>query len=157
MRRRTRQGFTLIELVVAMGLLAILASVAYASYAGLQRRSADDTAIALADQVADNFQHYSGFEGTFPLGTQAQDWSAVVTALGADAEFPSTPPAMFKTNASDSTGSLINAYTDAGGSTFQIVFKSATGTGTVFCKDANGYASVAGSSLGQDGPWTGCP
>jgi len=157
MHRRRPQGFTLVELVVAMGLLAILASVSYASYGGLQRRSADDTAIALVDQMADNFQHYAGLEGTFPLGAQGQDWSAIITALGADAEFPSTPPAMFKANASDSTGTLINAYTDAAGSTFQIAFKSATGTGTVFCKDSNGYAVVAASTLGQNGPWNGCP
>jgi prepilin-type N-terminal cleavage/methylation domain-containing protein len=148
-----RRAFTLIELVVALGIVAMLAAMGYAAYIGVQQKSRDDAAINMADQVAANLNHYMGFVGYYPTGYTGQGnatWSQIMTALGSYAEFSTTAPSIFA-----SPGAFA-VYTDAAGSTFQIAFKAAGGTGTVYCRDPNGMAAIS-SMPSTAGPWSGCP
>ncbi len=154
---RTRKGFTLIEMAVAVAVAALIGTVAYAGFIGAKQQAADKSAIGVADGIADNFTHYAALNnGTYPASLQAQNFSAITSALGTLSEYVGVP-AIVKSSGSDTTGTYMNAYTDSGGTTFQVLVKGANGTGTVYCRDANGLTSVASSTLGTNGPWTGCP
>jgi prepilin-type N-terminal cleavage/methylation domain-containing protein len=146
-----RRGFTLIELLVALGIVAVMAAVAGSIYSGIQRKSNDNIAIGLADQLASNFGHYAAITMSgYPANLSGVTWQQAVGALGQYAEFPSTTPSIFT-----GAGGLI-VWTDSAGSTFQIAFRAAGGTGTVYCRDPNGLAAI-GSLPSSGGPWSGCP
>jgi prepilin-type N-terminal cleavage/methylation domain-containing protein len=149
-RRRTA-GFTMIELIVAMTIIAVMAAAGLGIYSGVRQRSNDNIAIGLADQLAGNLQHYAALNsGAYPAGIPNDGWSAIVGALGTYAEFSSTVPSIVA-----SPGNLL-VYTDSVGATYEIEFKAAGGTGTVYCRDPNGLAAL-GSWSGGAGPWAGCP
>jgi prepilin-type N-terminal cleavage/methylation domain-containing protein len=150
--RRRGAGFTMIELIVAMTIIAVMAAAGLGIYSGIKRKSNDNVAIGLADQLAGNLQHYAALNGgAYPAGIPEDSWSSIVYALGSYAEFGTTAPAII----SGPGGGLL-VYTDAAGSTFQIEFTAAGGTGTVYCRDPNGLATL-GSWSGGAGPWAGCP
>jgi prepilin-type N-terminal cleavage/methylation domain-containing protein len=142
---QTRRGFSLIELVVAMAILAIVAAMVSPSYVGQLQRARDSTAIGLADQLAANIAHYMAWTGSPPSASGA-GWSTYVGSLGSYAELPSTQPSVF---------SNVAVYSD-GTSTFQIQFKANSGTGSVYCRDLNGLGTLA-SWNSAGGPWSGCP
>jgi len=150
-RLRRRRAFTLIELVVALAIVLVLGGIAYASYLPVRARANDNTAIGLADQLAANLQHYAALSGgAYPFNMANSAWGAAIAALGTDAEFAATVPAIV----ADPGGLLV--YTDAAGLTFQIEVEAAQGTGTVYCRDPNGLATLAAWN-GAAGPWAGCP
>jgi len=149
--RQRRPGFTLIELIVAMSIVLILGGIAYASYLGQQQKARDAMAVNLADQVATNLTHYMGWTGAYPVNQASVTWSGLMTAMGTYAEFPTTEPTVFASG----SGAGFLVYTNAAGSTFQIEFEAGTGTGTVYCRDANGLATL--SAWSATGPWSGCP
>jgi prepilin-type N-terminal cleavage/methylation domain-containing protein len=141
-----RAGFTLIELIVAIVIVMVLGAVAYASYVGFEAKSRDNAAIGLADQLAANLQHYAALNnGAYPSSAGA-GWSTEMGYLGSYAEFPATQPSVLNNLA---------VYSD-GATTFQIQFKAAGGTGTVYCRDLNGLGTLSVWN-GNAGPWTGCP
>lgn len=143
--KRVHRGFSLIELVVAMAVLAIVAAMVSPSYVGQLQRARDSTAIGLADQLAANIAHYMAWTGAPPSASGA-GWSAYVGYLGSYAELPSTQPSVF---------SNLAVYSD-GAATFQIQFKANGGTGSVYCRDQNGLGTLA-SWNSAGGPWSGCP
>jgi len=148
---RRHRAFTLLELIVALAVVLVLGGIAYASYLTIRERANDNTAIALADQLAANLQHYAALNGgAYPANMAESTWDAVIAALGADTEFAATVPAIVAT-----PGNLL-VYTDAAGSTFQIEVEAAQGTGMVYCRDPNGLAALAAWN-GAAGPWAGCP
>jgi prepilin-type N-terminal cleavage/methylation domain-containing protein len=146
-----RRGFTLVELIVAMTILAVMAAAGLGAYSGIKQKSNDNIAIGLADQLAQNLAHYAALNGgAYPAGITNDSWSSIVYALGSYAELGTTAPAIV----SGRTGGLL-VYTDATGSTFQIEFTAAGGTGTVYCRDSVGLAPL--SSWQTAGPFSGCP
>jgi prepilin-type N-terminal cleavage/methylation domain-containing protein len=146
-----RRGFTLVELIVALGIVAIMAAVGVGIYTGIQRKSNDNIAIGVADQVSSNMAHYAAFNmGLYPAGLAAASWTTTMQALGSYAEFSQTTPSIF------TSPGAFQAYSDGGGSTFQLAFKAAGGTGTWYCRDPNGLAALSTAPSGN-GPWSGCP
>ncbi len=117
----------------------------------------DKAAIELAAKVAANLQHYAARHGgAYPQNISGH-WPSIMTKLAPDNELPVKPaPAIFKTWAEDE-GDYIQGYSDANGSTYQLLFQAAGGTGKAYCRDPKGTAPVAPSLFGKPGPWAGCP
>ena len=107
MTRRMRKiaGFTLIELVVAMVIAAILASIAIPSYSSYVRKSRrTDAKTALLDIASLEERFYSttnkysatptdlGYTGTFPVTLSGGDYTVNMTAV---TQATSTAPAFF--------------------------------------------------------------
>jgi prepilin-type N-terminal cleavage/methylation domain-containing protein len=152
-----RRGFTLIELVVALGVVALLAALGYAAYMGVQRNSRDSSAIALADQVAANFQHYAALNGGVYPACSSGGWDGIMTCLGQAAEFSPTPlPPVFDYKTPGGWGS-INPCTNCGTGTFQLEFSARGGTGAFYCRDPNGLAKIPAWDNPPGGPYQGCP
>lgn len=68
-------GFTLIELIITVGLVALLASFAIAAYAGYTVKAQVATGLTLASGVTRAVEDYYAARGTMPTGT---DGNAVV-------------------------------------------------------------------------------
>ena len=151
---RKRPAFTLLELAVAVAVAAILGTFGYASYSSYIRKSNDNTAIGLADELAQNLAHYAALNSAVYPANLNSGWNSTVTALGTLAEFPSTPPAVFKASSTDTAGNNLLSYSNSAGSTFQIEFKASGGTGQAYCRDPNGLASITWQNAG---PFAGCP
>ena len=137
--------------------VAILVGLAFAGYKERRQRGSDRTAIRLADQVVANLQHYAARHGgAYPAKINGY-WPSIMGRLAPDNELPvKPPPGIFKTWAGDE-GDAIHGYSDATGSTYQLIFRAVGGTGKIYCRDPQGLAPVAPSLLGKPGPWTGCP
>jgi len=157
--RRPDVGMTLVELVIVMAIVAVLGAVGYGAYDGARQLSRDHAAIAQADQLAGNYQHYAALNGgAFPTSLQAGSWTASAAALGSLTEFGSTTPQIFASATGDTNGTLFHTWTDAAGGQFQMTFKAAGGTGQVYCRDLNGIAKVGSAVLATDGSGNGaCP
>lgn len=153
-----RKAFAIIELVVALGVIALLAALGYASYMGVQRNSRDSAAIALADQVAANFQHYAALNGgQYPSMSGCTGWDGIMACLGQAAEFSRTPlPPVFDYRTPGGWGS-INPCANCGTGTFQLEFSARGGTGAVYCRDPNGVAKIQAWDNPPGGPFQGCP
>ena len=147
-KMRPRAGFTLIETIVTLAIVAAMAGVGLQIYSCVRQRANDNIAIGLADQVAANMQHYNATYGAYPVTTNATWWPQMITDLGSLAEFPGATPAIY--------GNFM-AWTGPGNppTTFQLAFVAAGGTGTWYCRDTNGLATI--SAPPGWGPWNGCP
>jgi len=147
--RRRRAGFTMIEMIVAMAILAVMVAAGLGLYSDVRRKSNDNIAIGMAQQLAANLQHYAALDGgAYPAGEGAANWPAIMTALRPYQEFTPTVPVLF------SAPGGIALYTDAVGSTYQIMFASSGGA-SAYCLDPNGLSTMQWN--GGNGPWAGCP
>ncbi len=143
-----RRGFTLIELIVALGIVAVMAAVGLGVLGGVQRKSNDNIAIGIVAQLGSNMSHYAAFNaGAYPANMSAATWAQMIAALGSYAELPSATPSVLQN---------FTGYVDTTGSTFQFVFTAKNGTGAWYCHDPNGMAQLSGTPSGG-GPWSGCP
>ena len=157
MTKRRRAGFTLIELIVAMAVVMILGAVAYASYVGFEAKSRDNAAIGLADELAANLSHYAALNGGAYPTSLDNCWYGTVSKMGSTAEFSTAPPAIFMTGATDTSGCNAIAWSDSAGSTFQVEFRAAGGTGTIYCRDPNGLATISTWNGNPTSSMSGCP
>jgi len=145
---RGHPGFTLIELAVAMAVLAVLVATIAPAYIGPQQQARDSTAKDAADKAAANLQYYMAMNGAYPVTPNPTWWPQMITALGQFNQLPAATPSIF--------GNFM-AWTGPGNppTTFQIAFVAAGGTGAWYCRDQNGLATIAAPP--GWGPWTGCP
>lgn len=67
---KTSKGFTIIELLVVVVVIAILAAITIVSYNGIQNRSKDAAALTTAKNVQKKVELYYSLYGTFPTTTQ---------------------------------------------------------------------------------------
>ncbi len=79
------QGFTIVELLVVIVVIAILASVSVVAYNGIQDRANASKAASAVEQYAKVFQIYKVEEGEFPHSD-----SVNAVCLGPPNSFPST-------------------------------------------------------------------
>jgi prepilin-type N-terminal cleavage/methylation domain-containing protein len=170
-RARRRAGFTLVELIVAMSIIAILAALGYAAYSRYRASANDAVAQDYADKIATNIAHCAAVNGTVPVSGVAPAFTSIVTSLASAGPGSCTEllnptagpaPAVFQASASDAAGTLIQMSANGGSAnsmTFQIIFEAAGGTGTVFCRDLNGLGSVTSVTLpgSVTYPVSGCP
>lgn len=69
-RLKQTQGFTIVELLVVIVVIAILATITIVSYTGIQVRAHNIRTIALVRQYVDGLQQYAALYGSYP--TQAE-------------------------------------------------------------------------------------
>jgi len=131
----SRFGFTMIELLVAATILAVLAAVGMVSYASANRRARDGKRKGDLEQMRSALELYRS-DSTVSGGTyytsSASPWDAVVTTLNTN-DYLSSPTLTDPKNQAPYT----YVYTTSdGGKTYEICATlEGTGTPTSYCLD----------------------
>ena len=63
---KTRSGFTIVELLIVIVIIAILAAITVVAYNGIQQRARDSAATQLASQAGRKILAYQALNGTYP-------------------------------------------------------------------------------------------
>lgn len=87
----TQKGFTIVELLIVVVIIAILAAITIVAYNGIQARANSSAALATANTLARKVNAYYTLSGQYPTGVTNFTGLKGASALGAYAE--STLPA----------------------------------------------------------------
>lgn len=90
--RRTKWGFTFVEIIIIVSIVAVLAVIAVVGYIGVQRRSVDTLVAHTVADAHKNLQAFNVFNKYYPSNIAATDYAPpleVGVALYTDA--PQTP------------------------------------------------------------------
>ena len=64
--RTNQKGFTIVELLIVIVVIAILAAISIVAYTGIQQRARNSQALNLASQVAKKAEVYYAINGSYP-------------------------------------------------------------------------------------------
>lgn len=85
---RNKSGFTIVELLIVVVVIAILAAITIVSYNGIQSRALTDSSLATADQVRKKAEAWNTLMGSYPnlaqLRTNSVDPADIDNPGGAD-------------------------------------------------------------------------
>lgn len=100
-QNRARSGFTIVELLIVIVVIAILATISIVAYTGIQRRANNTNTLSAAAQTIKLLEAYRSINGTLPSGFwmacvgEYDDDACRYTNNGATVESPEVPA--FKT------------------------------------------------------------
>ncbi len=69
---KTNSGFTIVELLIVIVVIAILAAISIVAYNGIQNRANDSIVKSDLSQVAKKLEHYKVLNGTYPSTSSSQ-------------------------------------------------------------------------------------
>lgn len=78
-----QRGFTIVELLIVVIIIAILAAITIVAYNGIQARANNSSALATANTLSRKINAYYALKGSYPVSTTK---AALVTELAAYAE-----------------------------------------------------------------------
>jgi prepilin-type N-terminal cleavage/methylation domain-containing protein len=104
---RQQSGFTLIELVICLGIMAVLMTLAITSYSGYSQRASVSTGIALTSSIKLSVQEYFMKNNRFPLTNEA-------AGLFAANQYTDTHVRSISINETPSPGTITITYKGAG-------------------------------------------
>jgi prepilin-type N-terminal cleavage/methylation domain-containing protein len=107
-----QKGFTIVELLIVIVVIAILAAISIVAYNGIQNRGKASSGQSTASQVAKKAEAYNTVQSTYP------------TAL---ANFATVPESTLDNTGSVSFGTEINATTANGGQVVSYMGARSTG------------------------------
>ena len=87
MNTRLNDGFTIVELLIVIVVIAILTAVSTVAYAGIQQRATASKAASTATQIYKGFEAYYTLEGHYPLNADLD--SGREGCIGKISDFPS--------------------------------------------------------------------
>lgn len=93
--KRTRSGFTIVELLIVIVVIAILAAITIVSYNGIQAQAQNAKVLSSIDAYTKALRLYKAQNGTYPSIVESETQSAAMACLGYASDFPanSTYPA----------------------------------------------------------------
>ena len=116
-QRNNHNGFTLIEILVAATILAVLAAIGFVSYASINQRSRDSKRKSDVEQIRQALEMYRSDNGYYPA-TGAGSWTdasglssvLVSTYLPAVPADPKSADQVYRYQATNATGGNYYGY-----------------------------------------------
>ncbi len=123
-----QRGFTIVELLIVIVVIAILAAITIVAYNGIQTRAKTNSGQAQANSIVKKFEALNAIKGAYIGTAGGTDGSAINTyadaaPVASEAHIDSTTSVIAATNAtthgldgaSAKNGSVVSAYACAGG------------------------------------------
>lgn len=119
----SKKGFTLVELLIVIVVIAILAAITLVSYNGIQRRAKNTAIISAASQSVQLIQAYVVLEGKYPLYGETACLTDISGCAQADAEDIDPPEGDAELTASlNQVGTLPQSVPKSGSEMYGIMY-----------------------------------
>lgn len=150
-----KKGFTIVELLIVIVVIAILAAISIVAYNGIQSRANDTAVRSDLNNLARKYEIYKIDNGGYPTGNIQLDTLDISMTIGAYAEPNSGYNLVNCTNPDDSRQDYAMVATSKSGKRFYITNTSAgpqeyTGNGT-WLPSANACSSASSVATKPDG------
>lgn len=86
--KKSTSGFTLVELLIAIVVIAILAAISVVAYSGIQERAHASNAASIAAQISKLIDMYYIDHGRYPASESDADPSSGETCVGKPSDYP---------------------------------------------------------------------
>lgn len=141
--RNAQKGFTIVELLIVIVVIAILAAISIAAYTGIQDRGRNSAAASTAAQVEKKAKSFHAVKGSYPGSIEAFAAEAESRLEGVTVEVTTTAPTASPTDADWTNGKkVIYVPTSPTGTA-----GAATATGfTIYYKNSSSTTPFAGAS-----------
>jgi prepilin-type N-terminal cleavage/methylation domain-containing protein len=92
MLKRSGSGFTIVELLIVVVVIAILAAITIVSYNGITQQAKNTSMLASIDAYTKGLQLYKAQNGDFPAIVSAETGYPSAACLGSESDYPATGP-----------------------------------------------------------------
>jgi len=129
--RKTKSGFTIVELLIVIVVIGILAAITIVAYNGIQARAKNTSTISAASQAIKLIRTYDALSGTFPTTS-----SGCLTNTCTDYSGTATSPQTNLINNLKTVGNPPTSTPTAGNGTYYGIWYNTRPDGATF--DGNG-------------------
>ena len=150
---KSRQGFTIVELLIVIVVIGILAAISIVTYTGIQSRARDAVIANKESQVKKKLEVYKIENGTYPVSQDAFD-TLIGQAIGDEYYTTYSSASPYETYTLSTSGGN-SAALNCPGSFIPVPGSSAYGTSD-FCVIKYEAKNVSGTATSQASgtPWT---
>lgn len=121
------KGFTIVELLIVIVVIAILAAISIVAYTNIQDRGRDSAALETARQVANKARAHHAITGSYP-GSESDFESEDESSLdGANVTFAASPPSSGTAQTEFRNGTRV-VYNSSGPS---VIYRDGSGTASI--------------------------
>ncbi|HEY0965664.1 MAG TPA: prepilin-type N-terminal cleavage/methylation domain-containing protein [Candidatus Saccharimonadales bacterium] len=153
---KKQSGFTIVELLIVIVVIAILAAISIVAYNGIQNRGKASAEQSLASQIAKKAEAFNTIESSYPASASGFGDGTGTTGNPKEAKLDD-PTAVVAYTAGSGSGGVDNAGTYISGSQNRVVYRPRTGGACVFWWDYSagskkiitaGAATATGTTAG---------
>lgn len=100
-----QSGFTIVELLIVVVIIAILAAITIVAYNGIQNRARNSSAATAAENMAKKIEAYNSVIGAYPKNNTTNDVTTQLNAAGTTSEYALTGSGLTIGTPTNATGS----------------------------------------------------
>lgn len=116
MHKTNNRGFTIVELLIVIVVIAILAAITIVAYNGIQNRAKSSAAAALAGMISKKVEAYNSLHGSYPtycqFATSTTNATGTPTGIGTAGCVAGAAVAAIEAKLDDPTDVRMNTPTD---------------------------------------------
>lgn len=139
--KSNERGFTIVELLIVIVVIAILAAISIVAYNGIQNRAKTSAGQQLASQIAKKAEAYNTLNGQYP--TYCQLTTNIIEATGGSCTYTAPGTSAGTEARLDNTAAVVR--TGAGGASYTTTVSN--GNATVGYSNCSGGSPVTGGVI----------